>query len=148
MTKQKGFTLIELLIVIAIIGVLASIVLLSLGDARISARDQQRVANIRNAQLAMELYHNDNGGYPGASGCEDPITQGQFDLVDITGITDPQGEPWLYGADDLIDGDATDYVLGAALEDVDNMPGGDVDGADVYGCNCDGTGGNAYCVQP
>lgn len=52
-----GFTLIELLVVIAIIGVLASIVLASLNSARQKSRDARRIADIKQVQLALELYY-------------------------------------------------------------------------------------------
>lgn len=57
----KGFTLVELLVVVAIIGLLASIVLVSMGAARQKARDSKRQADIRQIGTAMELYYPDNG---------------------------------------------------------------------------------------
>ena len=66
-----GFTLLELMVVIAIIGILSAIVLVSLNTARIKARDVRRVTDIKQIQEALELYY-DSGvgsgaGYVGAS---------------------------------------------------------------------------------
>ena len=59
-----GFTLIELLVVIAIIGILSSIVLASLNTARQKSRDARRVSDVKQLQLALELYYDANGAYP------------------------------------------------------------------------------------
>lgn len=63
-STNKGFTLIELLVVIAIIGVLASTILASLNTARAKARDTRRRADLKQVQLALELYYDSNEMYP------------------------------------------------------------------------------------
>lgn len=62
--NDKGFTLVELLVVVAIIGLLAGIIIISLNNARIRARDARRLSDIRAIISALELYYNDNESYP------------------------------------------------------------------------------------
>ncbi|MBP9711039.1 MAG: type II secretion system protein [Candidatus Pacebacteria bacterium] len=58
-SKKRGFTLIELLVVISIIGILSGIVITGLDKARQGGRDARRIADIKNIQLALQLYYTD-----------------------------------------------------------------------------------------
>jgi len=62
--KARGFTLIELLVVIAIIGVLGTIVTVSLNNSRSKPRDARRLADLKSFQLALEGYFTANDHYP------------------------------------------------------------------------------------
>ena len=50
--------------VIAIIGLLVSTVLAALQDARMAARNAQRISEAKQLQNALEMYRNANGAYP------------------------------------------------------------------------------------
>jgi prepilin-type N-terminal cleavage/methylation domain-containing protein/prepilin-type processing-associated H-X9-DG protein len=64
---RRAFTLIELLTVIAIIGILAAIIIPTVGRVRESARGSQCVSNFRQINLALKVYAEDNKGYLPAS---------------------------------------------------------------------------------
>ncbi len=66
MQYTRGFTLLEILVVVAIIGILAAAVGAGLGGSRASARDAERQTDLRNLQVAIESYRQDNGMYPEA----------------------------------------------------------------------------------
>ncbi len=132
MRNKKGFTLIELLIVIAIIGLLATLAIVSLTSAQQKARDSKRLGDIRQLQNAVELYFSQHpDGYPtvdATAGDTDHDEWSDFaDMIDdyITQVPappDPDSETYQYG---FIGGtinldDATGYVLQTVLEEDTN----------------------------
>ena len=66
--NRDGFTLVELLVVVAIVGLLASLSMIALGGMRSKARDAKRLSNINTLRLAMERVNNEEGTYS-ASNC-------------------------------------------------------------------------------
>ncbi len=73
-TPGRGFTLIELLTVVAIIGVLSSIIFVSLTSARAKARDARRAEDVKTLKAALEVYQQTYGEYPAASTNDDTGT--------------------------------------------------------------------------
>ncbi len=72
---RRGFTLIELLIVIAIIGVLATLLMVNFVGVRQRARDAQRKSDLRQIQSALEIYRADSSSYPlSLAGCGLPFS--------------------------------------------------------------------------
>lgn len=61
---KNGFTLLELLIVVAIIGILISLGVVSYSSAQKKARDSKRRADMKAMQAAWEQYYADKSAYP------------------------------------------------------------------------------------
>lgn len=61
---RSGFTLVELMIVMLVIGILAAIALVGVGQAQKSARDSQRQQTVKGLQVALECYQAAFGSYP------------------------------------------------------------------------------------
>lgn len=62
--KQKGFTLVELLIVIIIIGILATLVIVTFNGVQAKARDSQRQTDIGAVDSHLEAFYAEHGWYP------------------------------------------------------------------------------------
>lgn len=129
---KKGFTLIELLVVISIIGVLATLVLVSFSPAQKQARDTQRKSDIKQYQNSLEMYASKgNGLFPGENSTvsADSTSGG---LCGDLGLTSCSSDPkestdatydYKYQSDGSVSTGAavaTKYVLWAKLENSTN----------------------------
>ena len=98
MRKWRAFTLVELLVVVAIIGILATVVVISYSGAQKKARDARRKSDVNTISQAAQLFFTDNGTYKismktvvnGTTGAGyNGTSQGWFNEGDGTGTTYP-----------------------------------------------------------
>lgn len=90
-----GFTLIEMLVVVAIIGILASLILPALSSAKSRAKTASCVSNMRQFAVALQLYSQDN---------QDKL------LPNKDGMNVSLGETWVEGWEGLPGPDCTNVT--------------------------------------
>ena len=101
--NNQGFTLIELLVVISIIGLLSSVVVGSLSNAKRKAQATKIVQEMNQLKVALELYKTDHGKYPnegvdfltyvGLDYLKSVLVSGKY----IPSISNPSTEHYLFG---------------------------------------------------
>ncbi len=143
-----GFTLIELMIVIAVIGLLASMILVGVRRVQSLGRDARRIADLQQVRNGLELYFNRNQTYPQFSGAGQWASMSSALTGAGLGITsvprDPLNRsPYLYEYSSA--SPWTGYVLRATLENTDNPALRDDADGTQYTLDCNDTAGY-YCV--
>ncbi len=134
-STENGFTLVELMVVIVIIGLLATLVALTVLPNLGKANDQKAKADIATLDQAMELYRLNNLSYPSTADGLQALVAPPASLADPARYqaggyikklpNDPWGKPYLYASPGQ-HGTFDIYTLGA-----DGVPGGTGDNADI-----------------
>lgn len=114
MKKTQAFTLVEILVVATIIGVLATVGVVSYSRFAMQSRDARRRADLESIRTAVEQYRSINNTYPatltfGGSLCDPAGCATGTYMSKVP--TDPKTAQSYY-----FTGTANDYTLGAYIE--------------------------------
>ncbi|MFO0882086.1 MAG: type II secretion system protein [Candidatus Saccharimonadales bacterium] len=90
--KQSGFTIVELLIVIVVIGILATLVIVTFSGVQQKARDTKRETDVKALASQLEVYYANNGSYPAIAQLQDNTwVQANLKGLDVAGLVAPNG---------------------------------------------------------
>lgn len=132
--RNKGFTLIEMLVVVAVIGILSSVVLTALGPARDKAKDTritEELAQVRS--LAESMYDGDYDALPRLTSGYDPtVDVGDPDLKSLAISIKSQGGELILQKP--ASGSATKYLIYSKLNTKLNVSQANPQGDTNYYC--------------
>jgi prepilin-type N-terminal cleavage/methylation domain-containing protein len=90
--QSKGFTIVELLIVIVIIGILATLVIVTFTGIQQKARDSQRQTDIGAVNSHVTAYYAETGAYPTLAMLNDSAwVSAHMKGLDPEALVDPKG---------------------------------------------------------
>jgi general secretion pathway protein G len=131
--QQSGFTLLELIIVIAIIGILATIAMPALKDVPLRAKESVLKTNLRTFRDVIDQHYGDKGMYPKSLQALvetgylrkipiDPITRSAETWVPVYEELDPDNPPAETEGGDELEPGIVDVRSGAPDNSLDGTP--------------------------
>ncbi len=106
--RQSGFTIVELLIVIVIIGILATLVIVTFSGVQQRARDSERKTDINAIAGQLEAAYAKTGTYPALAGLLDAPTRETLEIrLDSKAFADPSNSDGTLAATAASGADAT-----------------------------------------
>ncbi|MCA9325108.1 prepilin-type N-terminal cleavage/methylation domain-containing protein [Candidatus Saccharibacteria bacterium] len=90
--RQSGFTIVELLIVIIVIGILATLVIVTFTGIQQKARDNQRQTDVAAVASHVEAFNAQNGYYPSLADLQSSaFLSASLKGLDPDALIDPKG---------------------------------------------------------
>lgn len=140
--KMNGFSFIEILVVVTIIGIIASIGMVTYTEFLKQSRDAKRKGDIEQIRAALEMYKSTNNSYPasitfGGDICDDPpaCASGVYYLRKVPNDPKPDLYTYFYSS-----AGGADYTIAAFLEQGSSSSCFDCDIISTAACN--------YCMGP
>ncbi len=108
--KSKGFTIVELLIVIVVIGILATLVIVTFTGIQQKARNSQRQTDINAIDSHVEAFYADKGFYPTFGQLNDATWRGaNLKGLDPEALVGPKAGALSHASSGTATGDSYNY---------------------------------------
>lgn len=142
--KNKGFTIVELLIVIVVIGILATLVIVTFTGIQQKARNSQRQTDINAVDSHVEAFYADKGYYPTVADLNSStFRSANLKGLDAEALKDPKAT-----SSDIASGAATASQYGYAVTSCTATdPSSDTNQCDSFTLTADLEGGTTVYTK-